>query len=134
MASFYERVRIVRMKLMVTVTWTSNYYYNRSNRCDHVFLVEWNFVAGKCVNFNKSTRTHKHSSITEQTNNTVFTSNASGIFSFAPTHFSVIVARPSGLILIHTLLPFLSTCVCISMYVWFFCSSFGQPLTDCSPQ
>lgn len=29
---------IVRVKLMVTVTWTSNYYYNRSNRCDYVFL------------------------------------------------------------------------------------------------
>lgn len=58
---------IVRVKSMMTVTWTSNYYYNRSNRCDHVFLVGNRMRAvAKCVKFkrNKKAQNHTHEQIT----------------------------------------------------------------------
>lgn len=67
---------------------------------------------------NTHTLTHTQASTnkpTSQSNNTVFSSNASGIFSFAPTHFSVIVARPSGLILIYIVA--VSQCVRVYKYV-----------------
>lgn len=93
----------------------------------------------KCVNFNKSTLALARTQ-TSQRNETNETSthirrkflpatNASGIFSFAPTHFSVIVASPPGLILMHVL-PVLSACVCPCVCFGIFFASYH--LAHCS--
>lgn len=147
MASFYERVAIVRVKLMVTVTvtWTSNYYYNRSNRCDHVFSVEWNLLRHKmCELQQKHSRTRTHSNITTQRNQRnqhthqteIFTSNERFWHIFIRTHTffchrcqspwtysNACIARPQCVRM--------SVCV-LSLFFCFF--SFGPLLTDCSPQ